>query len=189
MTSSSTAVRALRRPSCVPTRVRAWALLGAVMLAMAIAGCGSSASSSTSAAAGGSPPAHVHFAKTKFVLHAGLAFGAFHRYIYKPFRSGGFTPPGRHKLAIVKAGVAALFIYHEVKIALVDAQSSPLLSKLVSPLTALQTRMQGLAQRLHGGQLDSSAINAAGGDVTSLGSAAAQAGAPVRDIATRSLGG
>ncbi|MEA2147240.1 MAG: hypothetical protein QOG59_2827, partial [Solirubrobacteraceae bacterium] len=160
-----------------------------VMLTLGLAGCGGSSSSSSSASAGGTPPAHVHFAKTKFVLHAGLAFGAFHRYIYKPFRSGGFTPVGSHKLAIVKAGVAALFVYHEVKIALLDAQSSPVLSKLVSPLTALQTRMRGLEARLHGGQLDSSAINGASSDVSSLGSMASQAGAPVRDLATSALGG
>ncbi|MEV7908560.1 hypothetical protein AB0P04_43915, partial [Streptomyces anulatus] len=30
------------------------------------------------------------FAKIRFALHAGLALGAFHRYIYKPLRSGGF---------------------------------------------------------------------------------------------------
>jgi hypothetical protein len=171
--------------------IRRLALLGVLVVAIGLAGCGSSSSSSATpaASAGSNPPAHVAFAKTKFVLHAGLAFGAFHRYIYKPFRSGGFTPVGSHKFAIVKAGVAALFVYHEVKIALVDAQSSPLLSKLVSPLTALQTRMRGLEARLHGGQLDSSAINGANGDVSSLGSMASQAGAPVRDLATSALGG
>jgi hypothetical protein len=169
--------------------IRACFLISALVLTLGLAGCGSSSSSSSSASAGGTPPAHVAFAKTKFVLHAGLAFGAFHRYIYKPFRSGGFTPVSSHKLAIVKAGVAALFVYHEVKIALVDAQSSPLLSKLVSPLTALQTRMHALEARLHGGQLDPSAISGANGDVASLGSMASQAGAPVRDLATSALGG
>ena len=93
----------------------------ALSLSLAVTGCGSSG--------------HVHFAKTKFVLHAGLAFGAFHRYIYKPYKAGDFTPVSSHKLTIVKAGAAGLFAYHEIKIALVDAQSSPTLSKLVSPLT------------------------------------------------------
>jgi len=32
-----------------------------------------------------------------------------------------------------------LFVYHEVKLALIDAQSSPLLSKLISPLTGLDS--------------------------------------------------
>lgn len=92
--------------------------------------------------AAGTKDRHVHFARTKFLLHAGLAFGAFHRYIYKPFLSGGFTPPLRHKLAIVKAGAAALFAYHEIKIALIDAQSSALLSKLVSPADGSRDTVQ-----------------------------------------------
>jgi len=45
-----------------------------------------------------------------------------------------------HKLAIVKAGAAVQFVYHEVKLALIDAQSSPLLSKLISPLTGLDSK-------------------------------------------------
>ena len=103
------------------------AIVLALALMIGLTACGSSTSSS-----GASTSPHLHFAKTKFVLHAGLAFGAFHRYIYKPFRNGGFTPPLSHKAAIVKAGIAALFVYHELKIALVDARSSPLLAKLAT---------------------------------------------------------
>ncbi len=66
-----------------------------------------------------------------------------------------------HKLAIVKAGAAVLFVYHEVKLALIDAQSSPLLSKFISPLTGLDSKLSSLRLRLHGGQLDPSGINQA----------------------------
>lgn len=172
-------------------RVRSWALprVLVLVLVLGLAGCGGSSSSSSAArSGGGSAPGHVHFAKTKFLLHAGLAFGAFHRYIYKPFRSGDFTPPLRHKRAIVKAGAAALFIYHEVKIALIDAQSSPLLSKLVSPLTGLQNRLKSLRQGLHGGHLDPAGINAANAGVTSIGSQSARSGAAIHDLATPALG-
>lgn len=158
-------------------------LVLALALAFGSAGCGSSGSSG-----GGGASTHVHFAKTKFVLHAGLAFGAFHRYIYKPFRSGGFTPPLQHKAAIVKAGVAALFVYHEVKIALVDARSSPLLSKLVTPLTALQSKLTGLHHSLTGGHLDSSAINGVNSAVSSIGSQSAHSGATIRELAPSKLG-
>lgn len=173
-------------------RLRSWLLPLSVVLVIALAGCGSSSSSSGGSAAtssGGSTTQHVSLAKTKFLLHTGLAFGAFHRYIYKPFRSGGFTPPGQHKLAIVKGAAAALFAYHELKIALVDAQSSPLLSKLVSPLTGLQSRLLSLRHGLHGGQVDGSAINGANSNVTSIGSLGAQNGTPIHDLATPSLGG
>ncbi len=115
-----------RRPLWVP-------VIGllVVMLALAAAGCGSSTSSSPSGAAGGSSGGtathHVTLAKTKFVLHAGLAFGAFHHFIYKPFKAGGL-----HGFGLIKAGLAGLFAYHEIKLALLDAQSSPLLSRLLS---------------------------------------------------------
>jgi len=51
---------------------------------------------------------HVHLAKTKFVLHAGLAFGAFHRYIYEPFRSGAFTSPLHHGLSAGRLDSSAI---------------------------------------------------------------------------------
>ena len=76
---------------------------------LAFAGCGSAMKTVSSTAANGQVTTqtvpNVHFAKTKFVLHAGLAFGAVHRYIYKPYRSGGFTPVLSHKLALVKDAI------------------------------------------------------------------------------------
>jgi hypothetical protein len=158
---------------------------------LALAGCGSSSSSSAagsgSAGSTSSTP-HITFAKTKFLIHAGLAFGAFHRYIYKPFRSGGFTPVLRHKAAIVKAGLAALFAYHEVKLALTDAQASPVLRKLVSPLTALQAKLSSLGGKLKQGQLDGSGINSANSTVNSVGSQSASNYKPIQDAPTPSFG-
>jgi hypothetical protein len=157
------------------------AMVLALSLAGGVAGCGSSSSS-------GSGTAHVHFAKTKFLLHAGLAFGAFHRYIYKPYKAGGFTPVSSHKLAIVKAGAAGLFAYHEIKTALVDARSSSTLSKLVSPLTALESKMSSLGSGLKSGKLDGSAISNANSSVSSIGSQSASSGTSIKDLATPSLG-
>lgn len=167
--------------------MRILAIILALALMIGLTACGSSTSSTSSSGASASP--HVHFAKTKFVLHAGLAFGAFHRYIYKPFRNGGFTPPLSHKAAIVKAAVAALFAYHELKIALVDARSSPLLSKLVSPLTALQNKLNALHQSLRGGHLDASSIDGANQSLARIGSQSAQQGVSIHDLATSGLGG
>jgi hypothetical protein len=155
----------------------------ALSLAWGAAGCGSSSSSSS-----GSGDPHVHFAKTKFLLHAGLAFGAFHRYIYKPYKAGGFTPVSSHKLAIVKAGAAGLFAYHEIKTALVDARSSSTLSKLVSPLTALEAKMSSLGSGLNSGKLDGSAISNANSSVSSIGSQSASSGASIKNLATPALG-
>jgi hypothetical protein len=163
-------------------RIALVALIAALLLGLG--GCGSSSSSSGSGSgANGSPTTtqgHTSFAKTKFVLHAGLAFGAFHHFIYKPYKDGklsGFT----HKLALLKAGLAGLFAYHEVKLALVDAKSSPLLSKLLSPLTALSDKLQALGTQLKGGSIDQAAIEGANTQVGVADAAARAAGQPVTE--------
>src|SRR5579871_5950614 len=86
-----------------------------VVLLVALAIGASSASSATASSTGAAQVknATCFFPKTKFVLHAGLAFGAFHRYIYKPFKAGSFTGPDKVK-TIAKAAIAAAFVYHEL---------------------------------------------------------------------------
>lgn len=79
----------------------------------------------------------VHFARAKVVLHAGLAFGAFHRYILKPYRAGSFAKgaPGRTK-ALAKAAASAVFAYHELKVARADAIcDGPTLRRLATSMT------------------------------------------------------
>ncbi len=143
----------------MPRHRRALALLAVLAVCLALAACGSSSSSSTASPGSASTTSgQVHFAKTKFVLHAGLAFGAFHRYIYKPWRAGDLRHPFSHKLTLIKAGLAGAFVYHELKLALHDAQSSPTLSKLVAPITALDNRLHGLSGHVNSasaGQLGS----------------------------------
>ena len=74
----------------------------------------------------------------KFIFHAGLAFGAFHHFVYLPFKAGKFTHGSIFSKIknYAEAGIAALFVYHEVKLALKDAQQNKVLKVLVSPLTA-----------------------------------------------------
>jgi hypothetical protein len=164
--------------------------LAIVLSAGVIAGCGGSTSSSTANAGATSSTGTTHLAKTKFVLHAGLAFGAFHRYIYKPYKEGKFSGGLlRHKVATIKAGLAAAFAYHEVKLALHDARSSKLLSKALSPLLALQTKLGSLATGLKHGSVDSSAIASANAAVGQTSQAGAKAGQPISDQATPQFGG
>src|SRR5450755_3346104 len=93
-----------------------------LVTALALGACGSSSSSSSSAAAGAATSTGTtHLAKTKFVLHAGLAFGAFHRWIYKPYKAGVLSHPLLHKLAFIKALAAGAVVIHEVKLARADA--------------------------------------------------------------------
>lgn len=70
------------------------------------------------------------FAKTRFALHAGLALGAFYRYIYKPLQSGGFKAGAeKRKRTFAKAAVAGLFTLHELKVARRFALANPTMCK------------------------------------------------------------
>ena len=156
------------------------------VFALAVAGCGSSSSSPTTsaAAAGGTTSATTtttHLAKTKFVLHAGLAFGAFHRWIYKPAKAGELSHPLEHKLTTVKAALAAAFVYHELKLALADAQSSPTLSKLVAPITDLQNKLHGLAGSVKSGGASASDVDGIDSTISSIKSQAAAAGQTITE--------
>jgi hypothetical protein len=157
------------------------------ILAVSLVGCGSSGSSSSSASSAGAPAADgsstatTHFAKTKFVLHAALAFGAFHRWIYKPAKAGELSHPFRHPLTAAKAALAAAFTYHELKLALADAQASPTLSKLVAPITALQNKIHGLQGSVKSGGTSSSDASSLDGAVSSIKSQAASAGQPITE--------
>ncbi len=167
----------------------------ALLLAFA-AGCGSSSKSSSSSANGQPPAAQTssapktHFAKTKFALHAGLAFGAFHRYIYKPFKEGKFSGGLlHHKAAVLKAALAAAFAYHEVKLALNDARSSRILSTLLSPLLALQTKLSSLRAGFKHGTANPATIQSANGDTSTISAESGRRGQPIQDQPTPQLGG
>ncbi len=155
------------------------------VFALAVAGCGSSSSSSTGAAAPAASSTAstttTHLAKTKFVLHAGLAFGAFHRWIYKPAKAGELSHPFEHKLTTLKAALAAAFVYHELKLALADAQASPTLSKLVAPITALQNKLHGLAGSVKSGGASPADVAGIDSTISSIKSQAAAAGQTITE--------
>ncbi len=165
-----------------------------VALALTLVGCGSKAASGTSASGGGAAASSssqttssgavgtIEHTKVKFVFHAGLAVGAFHRYIYKPFRTGEFSHPLLHKLDLIKAGLAAVFVVHEVKLAYKDANADPTLSKLTAPLNALATKVNGLVAGVKSGHPSVAAMSAAQGGFSGISSLAASAGKPVTDL-------
>ncbi len=132
---------------------------------------------------------NIHFAKTKFLLHAGLAVGAFHRYIYKPLKSGGFKSTAKgQKATIFKAVAAAIFAYHEIKVARDDAMSSDLLrTKLVQPLDAFLAKVKSLPSLVKSGNFGS--LGSAATAFDALKGAAGKAGVNLKDLPTPSLGG
>jgi len=75
----------------------------------------------------------IAFAKTKFVLHTGLAFGAFHRYLYKPYQAGTFKKGASGRItAFIKGGLAALFVKREIRLASQDVKANPTLCKAIA---------------------------------------------------------
>jgi hypothetical protein len=115
------------------------------------------------------------------VLHAGLAFGAFHRWIYKPAKAGELSHPLQHKLTTVKAALAAGFVYHEVKLALADAQADPTLSKLVAPITDLQNKFKSLAGSVKSGGASDADVTGLDSAISSIKSQASSAGQTITE--------
>ena len=121
------------------------------------------------------------FAKTKFVLHAGLAFGAFHRYLYKPYRAGTFKSGAHGRItAFIKAGLSALYIKREVRLASADVAASPLLCKAIgAPLRTVGTDIQAAVSKLKSG--DATALTAIQTTIASVEHKSAQNGTTVTE--------
>jgi hypothetical protein len=179
-------------------RAFARAATALAVLALALAtGCGSksagstastrAAGTATSTVAASSEPKQIRFAKTKFALHAGIAFASFRRYLYKPFKRGAFSHPLSHKAALAKAAAAAVVIVLQVRKAREDAQASPLLRKLLSPLDALTATISGLGTSFKGGRVDAAALNSANSGVESIKQSASAAGVSVSEAARARL--
>jgi hypothetical protein len=131
------------------------ALLAAVAVAP-LAACGSTSTTTTTTASGQvQVSCHVPLARTKFVLHTGIALGAFHRYVIKPYRAGAFKQgaPDRRK-ALLKAGASAVLAYHELKVAAHDANcDGPALKKLAHPLSEALSALSSLRSAIGTGNL------------------------------------
>jgi hypothetical protein len=161
-------------------------LLAIVLLALTAAACGGGAKVATTTNAQGKTglvcSGKVRFAKAKFVLHAGLAYGAFHRYILQPYQAGKFrqAAPGRTK-ALVKAGASALFAYHELKVARTDAVcDGPRLRQLAASLSTAINALNSLRALKTGGGLG--AIGLAREALDRLSGQAATSGVPIKEI-------
>jgi len=188
----------------------------AVLLAVSLllTGCGGKSSTATGSSGGGSSQSQAstapqgqastgaaaagtqcpssntkNFAKTRFVLHTGEAFGAFHRYLYKPYQAGSFHKgtPGRLK-AFVKAGAAALFIKRQVRLATEDVKANPTLCKAVAaPLAKVGDTISGAVNKLKGG--DASGITDANTSIDGIKSSSASNGVAVKENPNPNLNG
>jgi hypothetical protein len=168
---------------------------------LAIAGCGPASSTSTSSSSptssavpadptqSASDAAPVDtgcptnnttpFAKTKFLLHAGLAFGAFHRYLWKPYQAGTFGKGANGRVtAFIKGGLAALFVKREVRLASEDVKANPTLCRsIAAPLASIGNDVQGAVDKLKGG--DASDLSRVDSTITSAEGASSKGGDPI----------
>ena len=188
----------------------------AVLLAVSLllTGCGGKTSTATGSSGGGSSQSQTstapqgqastgataagpqcpssntkNFAKSRFVLHTGEAFGAFHRYLYKPYQAGSFRKgsPGRIK-AFVKAGAAALFIKRQVRLATEDVKANPTLCKAVAaPLAKVGDTISGAVSKLKGG--DASGITDANTSIDGIKNSSASHGVAVPEDPNPNLNG
>lgn len=162
-------------------RLAGFVASSACALVLVASGCGGATETTTTNAAGQTVvTCKIHFAKTKFLLHAGIAAGAFYRYIYNPYRAGAFKKgaPGRTK-ALAKAAASGLVVVHELKVAARDARcDGSALKKLAGPISALLNSVTSLKGLASGGALG--AIGTAGTEFQRLQTASAAAGATIK---------
>jgi hypothetical protein len=159
-----------------------------VAVALALAGCGSSSSSSSStnpakaatSAKAAAPLTPAQVAQAKFAGAAGIAFGAFNRYIYAPLKEGKLKQPiGRALLA--KGTAAALFVARELKAATAAAKAIPALSAVTPQLAVLSAGFTAALARLKAGHFNPIEISTAASAIESIKSAAAAAGVRIKE--------
>ncbi|MET8575010.1 hypothetical protein [Streptomyces sp. NPDC005012] len=122
------------------------------------------------------------FAKTRFVVNAGLAAGATYQWIVKPFRAGKFKKgaDGR-RVALVKAGVAGLFAYNRLDAAVKNAKADPTLSKAVAPLQEGIDKLKEQAKNLRKGDNTDDIVGNFDSIINDVKDAGKSAGAEVTD--------
>lgn len=157
-------------------------ILGSAILLSGATACGSSGKSSSPPAAGQASAGQASaggasagastgtcaqagtrkIPKTRLLADLALTYGAFHRYLYKPYEAGAFHKgaSGRTK-AIVKAGLASAAIVKLLSNASKNAAADPTLCKYVPNIDSIKGGLTGLAAKIKGG-------TATSGDVSDL---------------------
>jgi hypothetical protein len=123
--------------------------------------------------------------KTRFLLHMGAAYYAFHHFVYARYKSGGFASGASHRTSnMVKAGIALLFSVHELKVAygIANGSNSKLLHALVSPINALVSKASGEATKLKGGNFSTSDLNTLNSSYTGVSTQANTNGYGFKDV-------
>jgi hypothetical protein len=107
--------------------------------------------------------------KTRLLADLGLAYGAFHRYLYNPYKAGSFSKgaSGRTK-AIVKAGLATAAIVKLLSNASKNAAADPTLCKFVPNIDSIKARLGSLGSKVKDGTATSSDFSSTNGEFATL---------------------
>ena len=128
-------------------------------------------------------------AKTRFVADAGLAFGAFNRWIWKPYQDGAFKSgaDGRTE-ALVKAAAAGAFAVNRLNAARKLVNADPTLCKVLkAPMDALWSGLSALTAKLKSGEFGD--IGSVQSSLEELKSKASEAGVKISDKVASIPGG
>ncbi len=118
------------------------------------------------------------FDKTRFLAHLAVAAFLVH-YIYKKYKAGSL---GRtHIFTSIKAAVAALLAYHEMKKAydIAKGSNSKTLQAVVAPINALTGTLSSMSSKLKHG--DTSQVSTANSQQATLQSTAGKNGYSYQD--------
>lgn len=132
----------------------------------------------------------VKFAKTKFLLHTGLALGSVKRWIVTPYTDGAFRQgaPGRTK-ALAKAATAGTFAVNELRLARNAALSDDRLRPLAEGLSNLEGRASAMLPSLAAGTLNPTKLAGLGATAAGIAASAKSLGVPITAQTPPSLGG
>ncbi len=102
--------------------------------------------------------------KTRLLADLALTYGAFHRYLYNPYKAGSFHKGtnGRTK-AIIKAGLASAAIIKLLSNARKNAAADPTLCKFVPSIAGIEASLGSLAGKIKGGTATSSDVDSTSG--------------------------
>jgi hypothetical protein len=128
----------------------------------------------------------AHLPKTRFLLHSGLAFGAFHRYILKPLQNGGFSSGASSRTkTFVKAAAAGAFIVREITQMDKFANADKTLCKIVPNIDGINTALSGFIAKLKGGTATAPDLSNVSSTFDSLQSQASGLGSTIKDRASK----
>lgn len=130
-------------------------------------------------------PSYAIFDKTRFAFDVGVAYFAFHHWVYNPYRAGSLSKGAPHRTSsIIKGGVALLFAVNRLKAAnkILQTTKSPTLIMLRTPINALYSSFASVGQRMKSGHFSKDDVDTLNNQVGTVNSGASTAGIKIKDV-------